>query len=149
MELVLGNIESQRDWGRAQDYVQAMWLMLQYHTAEDYVVATGESHSVRDFVEAAFAVVDLPWQKYVKHDPAFIDRQNRPGRSVARIRFARCLAGSLEGLFASLSVIWLRRSSPRSIRVIKQGRTEMAEASRKRCRCVFARRVVNREKKYY
>src|SRR2546430_13739332 len=70
-ELVLGNIESRRDWGRAQDYVQAMWLMLQYHTADDYVVATGESHSVRDFVKAAFAVVDLPWQKYVRHDPAF------------------------------------------------------------------------------
>ena len=51
-ELVLGNIESQRDWGRAQDYVQAMWLMLQHHTADDYVVATGESHSVREFVEA-------------------------------------------------------------------------------------------------
>src|SRR6476620_3191294 len=78
-ELVLGNIESQRDWGRAQDYVQAMWLMLQYHTADDYVVATGESHSVRDFVEAAFVVVDLPWQKYVKHDPAF-DRLAEPAR---------------------------------------------------------------------
>src|SRR6476619_1611595 len=70
-ELALGSLESRRDWGRAQDYVVAMWLMLQYHTADDYVVATGESHSVRDFVEAAFAVVDLPWQKYVKHDPAF------------------------------------------------------------------------------
>src|SRR5436309_7680290 len=80
-ELVLGNIESQRDWGRAQDYVQAMWLMLQYHTADDYVVATGESHLVRDFVEAAFAVVDLPWQKYVKHDPAF-DRPAEPARLV-------------------------------------------------------------------
>ncbi len=80
-ELVLGNIESQRDWGRAQDYVQAMWLMLQHHTADDYVVATGESHSVREFVEAAFAVVDLPWQKYVKHDPAF-DRPTEPARLV-------------------------------------------------------------------
>ncbi|PYJ31738.1 MAG: GDP-mannose 4,6-dehydratase, partial [Verrucomicrobia bacterium] len=78
-ELVLGNIESQRDWGRAQDYVHAMWLMLQYHTADDYVVATGESHSVRDFVEAAFAVFDLPWQKYVKHDRAF-DRPAEPAR---------------------------------------------------------------------
>src|SRR5256885_15595684 len=80
-ELVLGNIESQRDWGRAQDYVQAMWLMLQYHTADDYVVATGESHSVREFVEAAFAVVGLPWQKYVKHDPAF-DRPAEPAQLV-------------------------------------------------------------------
>src|SRR6266550_1113614 len=62
-ELVLGNLESQRDWGRAHDYVQAMWLMLQHKTADDYVVATGETHSVREFVEAAFAVVDLPWEK--------------------------------------------------------------------------------------
>ena len=53
----------------------------QHHTADDYVVATGESHSVRDFVEAAFAVVDLPWQKYVKHDPVF-DRPTEPARLV-------------------------------------------------------------------
>jgi len=79
--LALGNLESQRDWGRAQDYVEAMWLMLQHHKADDYVVATGESHSVREFVETAFAVVDLPWQKYVKHDPAF-DRPTEPDRLV-------------------------------------------------------------------
>ena len=76
-KLVLGNMESQRDWGRAQDYVQAMWLMLQHDAADDYVVATGETHSVREFVEGAFAVVRLPWQKYVKHDPAF-DRPTEP-----------------------------------------------------------------------
>jgi GDPmannose 4,6-dehydratase len=58
-----------------------MWLMLQHHTADDYVVATGESHSVREFVEAAFAVVGLPWQKYVKHDPAF-ERPTEPARLV-------------------------------------------------------------------
>jgi GDPmannose 4,6-dehydratase len=80
-ELVLGNMESERDWGRAQDYVQAMWLMLQHHTADDYVVATGESHSVREFVEAAFAVVGLPWQKYIRHDPAF-ERPAEPARLV-------------------------------------------------------------------
>src|SRR5216110_2822563 len=82
--LPLGDLESQRDWGRAQDYVQAMWLMLQHHTADDYVVATGETHSVREFVEAAFAVVDLPWQKYVRHDPAF-DRPAEPAR-LGRLR---------------------------------------------------------------
>jgi GDPmannose 4,6-dehydratase len=54
-----------------------MWLMLQHETADDYVVATGELHSVREFVEAAFSVVDLPWKKYVKHDPAF-DRPAEP-----------------------------------------------------------------------
>src|ERR1700693_4530779 len=70
-DLVLGNLESRRDWGRAQDYVQAMWLMLRHATPDDYVVATGQAHSVREFVEAAFAVVDLPWEKYVKHDTSF------------------------------------------------------------------------------
>lgn len=86
--LTLGNLESRRDWGRAQDYVEAMWMMLQHETPDDYVVATGETHSVRDFVEAAFNVVDLPWEKYVKHDPAF-DRPAEPGQLVgnaAKIR---------------------------------------------------------------
>src|SRR5213082_1199890 len=78
-ELLLGSLESRRDWGRAQDYVVAMWLMLQQEKPADYVVATGDAHSVRDFVEAAFAVVDLPWEKYVKHDPAF-DRPAEPAR---------------------------------------------------------------------
>ena len=81
VDLVLGNLESKRDWGRAQDYVVAMWLMLQHEKPEDYVVATGEAHSVRDFVEAAFAVVDLPWKKYVKQDRAF-DRPIEPARLV-------------------------------------------------------------------
>jgi len=81
VDLVLGNLESKRDWGRAQDYVVAMWLMLQQEKPDDYVVATGEAHSVRDFVEAAFAVVDLPWEKYVKQDRAF-DRPIEPARLV-------------------------------------------------------------------
>lgn len=80
-ELSLGSLESRRDWGRAQDYVVAMWLMLQRDTPGDYVVATGQTHSVRDFVEAAFAVVNLPWQEYVKHNPAF-DRPVDPARLV-------------------------------------------------------------------
>jgi GDPmannose 4,6-dehydratase len=83
VDLVLGNLESKRDWGRAQDYVAAMWLMLQHEQPDDYVVATGEAHSVRDFVGAAFAVVDLPWEKYVKQDPAF-DRPIEPARLVGR-----------------------------------------------------------------
>ncbi|HET9857689.1 MAG TPA: GDP-mannose 4,6-dehydratase [Chthoniobacterales bacterium] len=83
VDLVLGNLESKRDWGRAQDYVAAMWLMLQHEKPGDYVVATGETHSVRDFVEAAFAVVDLPWEKYVKQDRAF-DRPIEPARLVGR-----------------------------------------------------------------
>lgn len=70
-ELTLGNIEGRRDWGHAQDYVGAMWLMLQHDVPDDYIVATGETHSVREFVEAAFATVNLPSEKFVKHDPAF------------------------------------------------------------------------------
>src|ERR1700730_13604649 len=81
VDLTLGNLESRRDWGRAQDYVRAMWLMLQQETPDDYVVATGETHSVREFVEAAFAVVNLPWEKYVKHDLSF-DRPAEPARLV-------------------------------------------------------------------
>ncbi len=81
-ELQLGSLESRRDWGRAQDYVVAMWLMLQQEKPADYVVATGESHSVRDFVEAAFAVVNLSPEKYVKHNPAF-DRPADPARLVS------------------------------------------------------------------
>jgi GDPmannose 4,6-dehydratase len=80
-ELILGSLESRRDWGRAQDYVVAMWLMLQQDKAADYVVATGETHSVRDFVEAAFAVVNLPSEKYVKRNPAF-DRPADPAKLV-------------------------------------------------------------------
>jgi GDPmannose 4,6-dehydratase len=75
--LTLGNLESKRDWGRAQDYVVAMWMMLQQAKPDDYIVATGETHSVREFVEAAFEVVDLPWKKFVKHDTAF-DRPIEP-----------------------------------------------------------------------
>ncbi len=70
-ELRLGNLEAKRDWGYAPDYVEAMWRMLQQPQPEDYVIATGESHSVREFVEAAFAVVDLDWQPYVVVDQRF------------------------------------------------------------------------------
>jgi GDPmannose 4,6-dehydratase len=87
-ELLLGNLDSRRDWGRAQDYVVAMWMMLQHDTPDDYVVATGETHSVGQFVEAAFGVVGLSWRDYVRHNPAF-DRPADPPRLVgspAKIR---------------------------------------------------------------
>ena len=70
--LSLGNLDAQRDWGFAGDYVRAMWLMLQQPKADDYVVATGISHSVRELVDIAFARVGLDWQKYVKTDPKFL-----------------------------------------------------------------------------
>lgn len=70
-ELRLGNLDAKRDWGYAPEYVEAMWLMLQKGKPEDFVIATGETHSVREFVEAAFAYVDLDWKDYVVVDPAF------------------------------------------------------------------------------
>lgn len=69
-ELRLGNLDAKRDWGHAADYVRAMWLMLQQPTPDDYVVATGETHSVRELVEVAFGCVGLEWQKHVVVDPA-------------------------------------------------------------------------------
>ena len=69
-ELVLGDLSARRDWGYAGDYVRAMWLMLQQDDPGDYIVASGESHSVREFVQCAFAHVGLDWQEYVRVDPA-------------------------------------------------------------------------------
>lgn len=69
--LYLGNMDAKRDWGYAPDYVEAMWLMLQQKKADDYVVATGETHTVREFVEQAFAHVGLNYKKYVKIDPRY------------------------------------------------------------------------------
>jgi GDPmannose 4,6-dehydratase len=70
-KLYLGNLDARRDWGYAPDYVRAMWMMLQQDTPDDYVIATGQSHSVRDFVKAAFAHLDLDWEPYVEIDPRY------------------------------------------------------------------------------
>lgn len=70
-KLYLGNLEAKRDWGYAKDYVEAMWLMLQQEKAEDYVIATGETHSVREFLDEAFGLVGLDWKKYVEIDPRY------------------------------------------------------------------------------
>jgi GDPmannose 4,6-dehydratase len=71
-DLFLGNLEAKRDWGYAGDYVEAMWLMLQQPQAEDYVIATGETHSVREFLDEAFGYAKLDWQKHVKIDPRYL-----------------------------------------------------------------------------
>lgn len=71
-ELRMGNLDAQRDWGFAGDYVEAMWLMLQQDEPDDYVVATGETHSVQRLLEVAFETVDLKWQDYVVQDPRFM-----------------------------------------------------------------------------
>ena len=71
-EVRLGNLDAQRDWGFAGDYVKAMWLMLQQDRPDDYVVATGETHTVQKLVETAFACVDLDWREHVVQDPRFM-----------------------------------------------------------------------------
>lgn len=73
-ELVLGALDARRDWGFAPEYVEAMWRMLQHDMADDYVLATGQTHSIEDFLDAAFQVVNLDWKQYVKQD----DRYKRP-----------------------------------------------------------------------
>jgi len=72
--LYLGSLDAQRDWGFAGEYVEAMWLMLQQDKPDDYVIATNETHSVKDFCEEAFRMLDLDWREYVKHD----ERYERP-----------------------------------------------------------------------
>lgn len=71
-KLYLGNLDAKRDWGYAREYVEAMWMMLQRDTAEDYVIATGETHSVEEFLTEAFSHVDLDWRDYVELDPKYL-----------------------------------------------------------------------------
>jgi len=93
-ELHLGNLEAKRDWGYAKDYVDAMWRMLQQERPDDYVVATGETHSVRDFLEEAFSHVGLRWQDHVKVDPKYFRPaevdvlQGDPGKARAALGWA-------------------------------------------------------------
>jgi GDPmannose 4,6-dehydratase len=70
-KLFLGNLDAKRDWGYAPEYVEAMWMMLQRDTPEDFVIATGESHSVREFCEVAFGHAGLEWERYVEIDPNY------------------------------------------------------------------------------
>ena len=70
-KLYLGNMEARRDWGYAPEYVKAMWLMLQQERPDDFVIGTGESHSVKDFLDLSFACVDLDWHNYVEIDPLY------------------------------------------------------------------------------
>ncbi len=70
-KLFLGSLSAKRDWGFAGEYVEAMWLMMQQERPDDYVIATGETHSVREFCEEAFALLDLDWERYVQHDTRY------------------------------------------------------------------------------
>jgi GDPmannose 4,6-dehydratase len=70
-KLFLGNLEAKRDWGYAPEYVEAMWMMMQQPEPDDFVIATGETHTVREFVEEAFRLVGLDWQKFVEIDEQY------------------------------------------------------------------------------
>jgi GDPmannose 4,6-dehydratase len=70
-KLYLGNLDARRDWGYARDYVEAMWLMMQVEEADDYVVASGETHSIREFLDLSFGRLDLDWKRYVEIDPRY------------------------------------------------------------------------------
>lgn len=78
-QLVLGNVTGSRDWGHAEDYVLAMWMMLQHSVPDDYIVATGKAHTVLDFVQAAFDVVDLPWQDHLSCEQSLIRKSEPAG----------------------------------------------------------------------
>jgi len=69
--LYMGNLDAKRDWGYAKEYVEMMWMMLQQDNPDDYVVATNETHSVKEFIEETFGLLDLDWQKYVKYDARY------------------------------------------------------------------------------
>jgi GDPmannose 4,6-dehydratase len=70
-KLYLGNLDAKRDWGHARDFVEAMWLMLQQDGPDDYVIATGETHSVREFLDEAFGYLDLDWKQFIEIDPRY------------------------------------------------------------------------------
>jgi GDPmannose 4,6-dehydratase len=93
-ELRLGNLDARRDWGYAGDYVRAMWLMLQQERADDYVVATGETHAVSEFLEEAFGYVDLDWRDYVVQDPASCGRPRSTCWSAMPAKRVKSSAGS-------------------------------------------------------
>ena len=117
-ELRLGNLESKRDWGFAGDYVRAMWLMLQQETPDDYVIATGETHSVRELVEVAFDCVGLDYKKYVVEDASFIRPAEvdlligDPGKALKQLGWAPEV--SFQDLVRRMVVADLQRLQPRS-----------------------------------
>jgi len=107
-ELRLGNIDAKRDWGYAPEYVEAIWLMLQEKEADDYVIATGETHSVRELVEKAFKAVKLDWQEYVRADKRFLRPLDVPYLVGDYSKAKRCLGWSPKIKFDSLVKILVK-----------------------------------------
>jgi GDPmannose 4,6-dehydratase len=117
-ELLLGDTTAQRDWGHARDYVQAMWLVLQHQAPDDFVFATGKTHSVQDVVETAFAAVQLNWRDHVKQDARFI-RPVEPMRLVGNASKARQALNweprtTFAELITEMTLSELDAASPRS-----------------------------------
>lgn len=102
-ELVLGNIESQRDWGFAGDYVKAMWLIMQHHTADDFIISTGKVHTIREFLAMAFATVGITdWSRYVRIDSALYRPIDLPNLSGVSDKAHRLLGWQPTTTFAEL-----------------------------------------------
>jgi len=101
-KLQFGNLESRRDWGHARDYVEAMWLMLQEPNPDDYVIASGESRSVRDFIDTAFSLVGLDWRSYVEVDKTYLRPTDAPELRGDASKAARVLGWKPKTSFAEL-----------------------------------------------
>ncbi|HIK45866.1 MAG TPA: GDP-mannose 4,6-dehydratase, partial [Leptolyngbyaceae cyanobacterium M65_K2018_010] len=126
-KLYMGNLDAKRDWGYAKDYVQAMWLMLQQDAPDDYVVATGETHSVREFLDLAFGHVNLNWQDYVAFDerylrPAEVDLLiGDPSKAKAQlgwqpsVTFEELVHLMVEADLQALGLVTLNGSAPTSV----------------------------------
>jgi len=129
-ELVLGSLDSQRDWGHARDYVRAMWLMVQQERPDDFVVATGQLHSVRQVIDTAFATVGLDWRPFVKHDSRLM-RPAEPERLVGNAEKARRVLGwtpqiGFEAMIREMTEAQLARLSSQ---VAPAGRSDPAVAA--------------------
>jgi GDPmannose 4,6-dehydratase len=101
-ELVLGNLDAARDWGFARDYVEAMWMMVQQPQGDDYIITTGDVHTVRDFLETTFAMVGLDWHEYVRQDPRYMRPSDIPSLAGDNAKARRVLGWTPHTSFAEL-----------------------------------------------
>ena len=123
--LYLGNLDARRDWGFAGDYVRAMWMMLQQDTADDYVIGTGESHSVREFVELTFSYLELDWRKYVAIDPRYFRPAEVDFLHADPSKASQVLGWTPEVSFDELVVMMVDSDLAELNRTLKGGREAM------------------------
>lgn len=121
-ELVLGNLEAQRDWGFAGDYVEAMWLMLQCERPDDYVIATGEMHSVQEFCSMAFCAAGLQWEQYVRSDETYKRKVEVPALCGDRTKAAKTLGWSPKTSFRQLVEMMVEEDLKLAVEEKKLGR---------------------------